>query len=135
MSVVKRTELSISTHLRNEFVDVTDKVKSIINESGVKDGFILLYVPHTTAAVTINEDYDPSVRRDILDKLTELVPHGAGYAHIEGNADSHIKSSLIGPSEFIPIRDGNIELGRWQGIFFCEFDGPRSRKLLVEVND
>ena len=93
----------------------------------------MLYVPHTTAAVTINENYDPSVKRDILDKLSELVPPNAGYAHTEGNADSHIKSSIIGVTKFIPVMDGSIQLGRWQGIFFCEFDGPRSRRLLVGV--
>ncbi len=133
MAVVKREEISVSTSSRNEFVDITDKVTSVVRESGVKDGYVLLYVPHTTAAVTINENYDPSVKRDILDKLSELVPPNAGYAHTEGNADSHIKSSIIGVTKFIPVMDGRIQLGRWQGIFFCEFDGPRSRRLLVEV--
>ena len=133
MSVVKKTEISVSTSSRNEFVDITDKVTSVVRESGIKDGYVLLYVPHTTAAVTINENYDPSVKRDILDKLSELVPPNAGYAHTEGNADSHIKSSIIGVTKFIPVMDGKIQLGRWQGIFFCEFDGPRSRRLLVEV--
>ncbi|MCK4572543.1 secondary thiamine-phosphate synthase enzyme YjbQ [candidate division WOR-3 bacterium] len=133
MGVVRREEISVSTSSRNEFVDITDKVTSVVRESGVKDGYILLYVPHTTAAVTINENYDPSVKRDILDKLSELVPPNAGYAHTEGNADSHIKSSIIGVTKFIPVMDGSIQLGRWQGIFFCEFDGPRSRRLLVGV--
>ncbi|TET98954.1 MAG: YjbQ family protein [Candidatus Stahlbacteria bacterium] len=133
MAVVKREEISVSTSSRNEFVDITDKVTSVVRESGVKDGYVLLYVPHTTAAVTINENYDPSVKRDILDKLSELVPPNAGYAHTEGNADSHIKSSIIGVTKFIPVMDGRIQLGRWQGIFFCEFDGPRSRRLLVGV--
>lgn len=133
MGVVKKTEISVSTSSRNEFVDITDKVGNMVRESGVKDGYVLLYVPHTTAAVTINENYDPSVKRDILNKLSELVPPNAGYAHTEGNADSHIKSSIIGVNEFIPVMDGRIQLGRWQGIFFCEFDGPRSRRLLVEV--
>ena len=133
MGVVRREEISVSTSSRNEFVDITDKVTSVVRESGVKDGYVLLYVPHTTAAVTINENYDPSVKRDILDKLSELVPPNAGYAHTEGNADSHIKSSIIGVTKFIPVMDGRIQLGRWQGIFFCEFDGPRSRRLLVEV--
>jgi len=133
MGVVKKTEISVSTSSRNEFVDITDKVGNMVRESGVKDGYVLLYVPHTTAAVTINENYDPSVKRDILDKLSELVPPNAGYAHTEGNADSHIKSSIIGVTKFIPVMDGRIQLGRWQGIFFCEFDGPRSRRLLVEV--
>ncbi|MCK4225678.1 secondary thiamine-phosphate synthase enzyme YjbQ [candidate division WOR-3 bacterium] len=133
MGVIKKTELSVSTNLRNEFVDITDKVADVVEKSGIREGYVLLYVPHTTAAVTINENYDPSVKKDILDKLSELIPLGAGYAHLEGNADSHIKSSIIGVTEFIPVRDGRIQLGRWQGIFFSEFDGPRSRRLLVEV--
>jgi secondary thiamine-phosphate synthase enzyme len=133
MGIIKKTELSVSTNLRNEFVDITDEVADVVEKSGIREGYVLLYVPHTTAAVTINENYDPSVKKDILDKLSELIPHGAGYAHLEGNADSHIKSSIIGVTEFIPVRDGRIQLGRWQGIFFSEFDGPRSRRLLVEV--
>lgn len=133
MGIIKKTELSVSTNLRNEFVDITDEVADVVEKSGIREGYVLLYVPHTTAAVTINENYDPSVKKDILDKLSELIPLGAGYAHLEGNADSHIKSSIIGVTEFIPVRDGRIQLGRWQGIFFSEFDGPRSRRLLVEV--
>lgn len=133
MGVIKREEISVSTNRRNEFVDITDRVGSMVSKSGVNNGYVLLYVPHTTAAVTINENYDPSVKRDILDRLSELVPPNAVYAHTEGNADSHIKSSIIGVTEFIPVVDGRIQLGRWQGIFFCEFDGPRSRRLLVEV--
>ena len=133
MGIIKKTELSVSTNLRNEFVDITDEVADVVEKSGIREGYVLLYVPHTTAAVTINENYDPSVKKDILDKLSELIPHGAGYAHLEGNADSHIKSSIIGVTEFIPVRGGKIQLGRWQGIFFSEFDGPRSRRLLVEV--
>lgn len=133
MAVIKREEISVSTSRRNEFVDITDRIGSVVSESGVKDGYILLYVPHTTAAVTINENYDPSVKSDIIDKLSELVPPGAGYAHTEGNADSHIKSTIVGVTEYIPVVEGRIQLGRWQGIFFCEFDGPRSRRLLIEI--
>lgn len=135
MGVAKRVEISVSTSIRNEFVDITEKVRSVVEESGVKEGYVCLYVPHTTAAVTINENYDPSVQRDIIDKLSELVPHGAGYAHTEGNADSHIKSTIVGVTEYIPVVEGKIQLGRWQGIFFCEFDGPRSRRLLIEIID
>lgn len=135
MGVAKRVEISVSTSRRNEFVDITEKVISVVKESGVKEGYVCLYVPHTTAAVTINENYDPSVQRDIIDKLSELVPHGAGYAHTEGNADSHIKSTIVGVTEYIPVVEGKIQLGRWQGIFFCEFDGPRSRRLLIEIID
>jgi secondary thiamine-phosphate synthase enzyme len=135
MGVAKRVEISVSTSRRNEFIDITEKVRSVVEESGVKEGYVCLYVPHTTAAVTINENYDPSVQRDIIDKLSELVPHGAGYAHTEGNADSHIKSTIVGVTEYIPVVEGKIQLGRWQGIFFCEFDGPRSRRLLIEIID
>jgi len=92
-------------------------------------------VPHTTAAVTINENYDPSVKSDILNKLSDVIPAGAGYAHAEGNADSHIKASLVGSSYFIPVVSGDIALGTWQGIFFCEFDGPRSRRMLIQVTE
>ncbi len=133
MGVKNKKEITVSSSRRNEFVDVTEEVRDVVKESGVKEGYVHLYVPHTTAAVTINENYDPSVKSDILNKLSDLVPAGAGYSHAEGNADSHIKASIIGSSEFIPVADGDIDLGRWQGIFFCEFDGPRSRRMLIQV--
>ena len=133
MGVKNRKEISVSTSKRNEFVDVTEEVRSAVKESGVKDGYVHLYVPHTTAAVTINENYDPSVKSDILNKLSDVIPAGAGYAHSEGNADSHIKASIIGSSDFIPVTGGDISLGTWQGIFFCEFDGPRSRRMFIQV--
>ncbi len=133
MGVKNKKEISVSTSRRNEFVDVTEEVRDVVKESGVKEGYVHLYVPHTTAAVTINENYDPSVKDDILNKLSDLVPAGAGYSHSEGNADSHIKASIIGSSDFVPVKSGDIDLGRWQGIFFCEFDGPRSRRMLIQV--
>lgn len=133
MAVKNKKEISVSTSRRNEFVDVTEEVRDVVKESGIKKGYVHLYVPHTTAAVTINENYDPSVKSDILNKLSDLVPAGAGYSHSEGNADSHIKASIIGSSDFIPVAGGDIDLGRWQGIFFCEFDGPRSRRMLIQV--
>ena len=133
MGVKNRKEISVSTSRRNEFVDVTGEVRSAVKESGVKDGYVHLYVPHTTAAVTINENYDPSVKSDILNKLSDVIPAGAGYAHAEGNADSHIKASIVGSSDFIPVIGGDISLGTWQGVFFCEFDGPRSRRMLIQV--
>ena len=133
MGIKIKKEISVSTSRRNEFVDVTGEVSNVVKESGVKEGYVHLYVPHTTAAVTINENYDPSVKSDILNKLSDIVPAGAGCAHSEGNADSHIKASIIGSSDFIPVTDGDIDLGRWQGIFFCEFDGPRSRRMLIQV--
>jgi len=133
MGVKTKKQISISTNKRNEFVDVTGEVSNTVRESGVKEGYVHLYVSHTTAAVTINENYDPSVKSDILNKLSDIIPAGAGYSHAEGNADSHIKASIIGSSDFIPITNGDIDLGRWQGIFFCEFDGPRSRRMLIQV--
>ena len=133
MKVVHET-FGVSTNRRTEFVDITSKVSSIVSKSGVTDGDVLVYCPHTTAAITINENADPSVIHDILLTLEELIPHHrAGYRHSEGNSDAHVKSSLVGCSEQVPIRQKSLSLGTWQGIFFCEFDGPRSRKVLVEV--
>jgi len=126
-------EITIKTGKRNEFVDITQEVSELISAQGVKEGFVILYVPHTTAGITINEHADPSVKRDILNKLEELVPPHEGYTHMEGNADSHIKATLVGNTLTIPISGGRLVLGTWQGIFFCEFDGPRTRKLIVKV--
>ncbi len=126
-------EITIKTGKRNEFVDITQEVAELISAQGVKEGFVILYVPHTTAGITINEHADPSVKRDILNKLEELVPPDKGYTHMEGNADSHIKATLVGNTLTIPISGGRLVLGTWQGIFFCEFDGPRTRKLIVKV--
>ena len=126
-------EITIKTGKRNEFVDITQEVSELISAQGVKEGFVILYVPHTTAGITINEHADPSVKRDILNKLEELVPPDKGYTHMEGNADSHIKATLVGNTLTIPISSGRLVLGTWQGIFFCEFDGPRTRKLIVKV--
>ncbi len=126
-------QISVRTTKRNEFVDITAEIQSVVETSGVKSGICYVYVPHTTAAVTINEGADPSVKRDILMMLEELIPHSAGYAHMEGNSDAHIKSSLIGASETIIIKDGRLQLGTWQSVFFCEFDGPRSRKIIVKI--
>jgi len=126
-------EITIKTGKRNEFVDITQEVAELISAQGVEEGFVILYVPHTTAGITINEHADPSVKRDILNKLEELVPPDKGYTHMEGNADSHIKATLVGNTLTIPISGGRLLLGTWQGIFFCEFDGPRTRKLIVKV--
>ncbi len=124
---------SVKTGRRNEFVDVTFVVADRIKESKVKSGICVVYVPHTTAGITINENADPSVKADILSQLEKLVPYGAGYSHMEGNADSHIKASIIGHSVHLIIEEGSPVLGTWQGIFFCEFDGPRSRRLYIEI--
>ncbi len=125
---------SVSTNKRNELVDITDKVQSLIDKAGVKDGSVVIYCPHTTAAITINENADPDVVHDILLTLSELVPHSrSGYQHSEGNSDAHVKSSIIGCSETILISSGKMKLGTWQGIYFCEFDGPRRRTVNIQI--
>ncbi len=126
-------ELKVSTRKRTEFIDITRQVQQAVQQSGVRSGLCVVFVPHTTAACTVNEHADPDVARDIMAKLEELAPEGASYRHIEGNADSHIKATLCGSSETLIIEDGKLQLGTWQGIFFCEFDGPRSRKVWVKI--
>ena len=116
-----------------ELIDITSHVQNIVKRSGVKEGVCYVYVPHTTAAVTINENADPSVINDIQNYLNKLVPSDGPYSHAEGNSDAHIKSSLIGCSKTILITNGSLLLGTWQGIFFCEFDGPRNRKVHIKV--
>ncbi|RKY01439.1 YjbQ family protein [Candidatus Poribacteria bacterium] len=125
--------LTIRTKSKVEFVDITQQVREIVRKSGVREGVCYVYAPHTTAAVTINENADPSVVRDIIDALDRLVPQAARYSHLEGNAPAHIKSTLVGASEVILVEGGDLVLGTWQGIFFCEFDGPRTRRVLVKV--
>ena len=125
-------QLSIKTHAQTEMVDITGQVQEAITAAGFRDGLCLLYVPHTTAGITINENADPSVRRDVLMVLNQMVPWKADYKHMEGNSPAHVKSSLMGASQLVPVENGRLLLGTWQGIFFCEFDGPRSRKLMVK---
>jgi secondary thiamine-phosphate synthase enzyme len=125
--------LELKTKSRNEFVDLTREINQAVKKSGVLEGFCLVYVPHTTAGITINEGADPDVVKDILKHLEELVPAGKRFLHTEGNSDAHIKSSLVGVSQLIPITGGKLALGNWQAIFFCEFDGPRTRNVLVQV--
>jgi secondary thiamine-phosphate synthase enzyme len=133
MKIITR-DFHISTREHCAFVDITSEVASAVSKSGVKDGDALIYCPHTTAGITINENADPSVTDDILLTLEELVPRlRAGYRHSEGNSDAHCKSSLIGCSATVLIKDGQLALGTWQGIYFCEFDGPRSRHFVVQV--
>jgi len=124
---------TVKTAKREQLVDITAQVMEIISKSGVNSGICVLYVPHTTAAITINENADPSVRVDIEETLSKLVPYGKGYRHLEGNADSHIKSTLVAPSITLIVENGRPVLGTWQGIFFCEFDGPRTRKVHVKI--
>ena len=128
------TSFNIKTGSRAEMVDITSSVQKEISKSGMKEGLCVIYVPHTTAGITINEGADPAVFQDILEKLNEIVPRNAGYRHSEGNADSHINASLMGSSVTVLIEDGRIVLGTWQKIFFCEFDGPRSRKVYLKIS-
>lgn len=125
--------LSVQTRARTEFVDVTTQVQEAVTAAGTENGLCMLYVPHTTAAVTINESADPSVRADILKVINEIVPWDDGYRHLEGNSAAHIKTTLVGSSEMLMIEKGRLILGTWQGIFFCEFDGPRTRTLHVNL--
>jgi secondary thiamine-phosphate synthase enzyme len=125
--------LSVKTSARTELIDITSKIAELVKKSGVSEGRCMLYVPHTTAAVTINESADPSVKEDILMVLNQMVPWDANYKHSEGNSPAHVKSTLVGPSEMVAIENGSLALGTWQGIFFCEFDGPRTRKIHVRI--
>jgi secondary thiamine-phosphate synthase enzyme len=125
--------LSVRTNTRTEFVDITSSVQQVVRASGVAEGVCHIYVPHTTAGVTINESADPSVKADILMMLNKLVSDKESYRHLEGNAPAHIKASLIGAQVTVVISGGRLLLGTWQGIFFGEFDGPRSRKVHVKV--
>ena len=125
--------LSVKTSSRTELVDITSKIVKLVKNSGVAEGLCMLYVPHTTAAVTINESADPSVRGDILMVLNQIIPWDADYKHMEGNSPAHVKSSLVGASELVAIENGSLVLGTWQGIFFCEFDGPRTRKAQITL--
>ena len=129
-----QTDFTVMSKSRCQMIDITSQVGSVINQAGIKNGDCVVYCPHTTAAITINENADPSVPHDILLALSELIPHHhQGYRHSEGNSDSHCKSSLLGCSEQILIKNGKLELGTWQGVFFCEFDGPRHRKVIVQI--
>lgn len=127
------TTVPVRTKSRAELVEITGEVRKIVRESGVKEGFCLLYVPHTTAGLLINENADPAVGRDILEVLDRLVPWEANYHHREGNAAAHVKSVLVGVTKELLIREGELLLGTWQGIFFSEFDGPRQRRVYVFV--
>lgn len=128
-------KVNIKTIKRIDLVDITTQVQSIVAKSKVKDGVCFIFCPHTTAGLTINENADPAVRQDIINALNKLVPENSGYAHSEGNADSHIKASLFGSSLTIFIESGRIAFGTWQGIYFCEGDGPRSREVWVRIVD
>jgi secondary thiamine-phosphate synthase enzyme len=126
-------QFTLSTSSRNQLIDITEIASSYVRRTGVKSGICLIYTPHTTAAITVNENADPSVRSDIIRKLADLFPQNDNYDHSEGNSDAHLKSSVLGCSQTLVIENGSLLLGTWQGIYFCEFDGKRSRKFYVKV--
>jgi len=126
-------EFTVRTQARAQFIDITAEVARAAKESGLQAGSVLVFVPHTTAGITINENADPDVVADILAGLEQLVPRHGNYRHSEGNSDAHIKASMMGFSVMVPVEAGRLVLGTWQGIYFCEFDGPRSRKVFVQI--
>ena len=126
-------KLNVKTSTRAELIDITDLIQKVVRGSKVNSGICSVYVPHTTAGVTINENADPSVRKDIIKELNKVIPFDDNYSHLEGNAAAHIKATLVGSSESILIEDSSLLSGTWQGIYFCEFDGPRSRKIIVKI--
>jgi len=129
----KMDTLQIKSNQKEEFIDLTSRIQDIVQSSGIDNGVCLVYVPHTTAGVTINENADPSVKKDILMTLRKMVPDSLDYTHAEGNSPSHVKASLIGSSVEIIIQGGRLAVGTWQGIFFCEFDGPRQRQVHIQI--
>lgn len=130
---MKTIKLSVRTGKHTQMLDITRDIQKAVTESGVKEGICTVFIPHTTAAVTINENADPDVVRDFTTEINKIVPWEDGYHHMEGNSAAHLKSSMIGFSEQIMIEDGRLVLGVWQGIYFCEYDGPRTRKVYVKI--
>src|SRR5947208_7752348 len=127
-------QFDVKTRTRNEMVEITDHVRAVVTASGVRSGLCVVYCPHTTAAITVNENADPDVVHDMLLYLNRTVPKDQpGFRHGEGNSDAHVKASLVGPSVTLIVNDGDVVLGRWQGVSFCEFDGPRTRTVAVQV--
>lgn len=123
--------ITVTSTTRNELIDITAAIQEKVRKSGLREGLCFVFVPHTTAAVTINENADPDVKTDILKTLSRVFPQDPSYLHREGNSDAHVKSSLVGVSETLVVEDGKLVLGTWQSVFFCEFDGPRTRKVLI----
>ncbi len=128
-----QSKFNVPTTGRCEFVDITSQVQKAVTESKINEGIVIVYVPHTTAGITINENADPSVQSDILMHLDEMVPQSGKYRHAEGNSPAHIKASLMGSSVTVFVSGGKLGLGTWQGIYFCEFDGPRTRKVWIKI--
>lgn len=125
--------INVRSGQRSEFIDITEKINEVVKEAGIISGVCYVYVPHTTAAVTINEGADPSVHRDIQNVMARLIPYEMNYSHREGNADAHIKSCLVGTSQLVIIDEGRLVLGTWQAVYFCEFDGPRHRRVTLKL--
>ena len=126
-------EITIQTNTQTQILDITAQVQNAVDESGITEGLCCVFVPHTTAGVTINENADPSVKQDIVMELNKVIPFDDNYSHLEGNSAAHIKASIIGSSVNVPVKNNNLLLGTWQGICFCEFDGPRTRKFYVKI--
>ncbi len=125
--------ITVPTRSKTELVDITPEIEKIVEASGVKEGICWVFIPHTTAGITINEGADPSVKRDILSRLDKLIPGAESYEHLEGNAPAHIKASIVGSSQTLIIENGKLLLGTWQSVYLCEFDGPRHRKIIIKV--
>ena len=125
--------INVKSSNRNEFMDITSELNEEIKDMGVSDGIVCVFVPHTSAAITINEGADPSVKHDIITTLARLIPKEAGYHHMEGNSDAHLKSSIIGATLSLPVEEGKLVLGTWQAVYFCEFDGPRHRRVGIKA--
>ena len=126
-------EITIKTNIQTQILDITTQVQKVVRESGIIEGLCCVFVPHSTAGVTINENADPSVKQDIVMELNKIIPFNDNYSHLEGNSAAHIKASIIGSSVNIPVKNNYLILGTWQGICFCEFDGPRTRKYFVKI--
>ena len=134
MHSLRLQTFSVRPSTRNEMLDVTDRLEKVIRSTSLLEGMLIVYVPHTTAAVTINENADPDVKSDLLAKLSALVPKAETYyRHAEGNSDSHLKAAMLGHSATVLVEGGTLVLGRWQGVYFCEFDGPRERELMIKA--
>ncbi len=125
--------INIKSNKRIEMLDVTGHINSLVIKSEILNGICIIHIPHTTAAITINENADIATSKDIINKLSSMIPYGEGYSHMEGNSDAHIKTSLFGPSLTLIIENGRLLLGTWQSVFFCEFDGPRNRKIFIKL--
>lgn len=126
-------QISVKTNARTQMVDITSQVQNAVRQSNIKNGLVQVFSMHTTAAITINENADPAVETDILNTINKVIPWDDHFKHMEGNSAAHIKVSLFGPSEIIPLESGSLVLGTWQGIYFCEFDGPRNRHVNIQI--